>query len=271
MRQALYILERTAILALSVALTSAAQAPSGTAQTQTPPKTAAAPATAPAKTQAPAKPAPAPAKTQAAAKPAPTPAKPAAQTPAAKTPAAAPSKTAPAPAKTQAAKPAPATAKPAAQAPAAKPKPAPAKPKTVTPAPKKEAVKTAKAAAPKKEEAPAAPVAAPHRRDPFLALVSATSTSAGAPVHLPPGKAGLQVSTLRVEGVVRSPNGMVVVASNPQNRTYFLHQGDRLFDGRVEQISMDAVTFQETGKDPFGKPIDRTVIKRIYQTAGEQQ
>jgi Tfp pilus assembly protein PilP len=81
----------------------------------------------------------------------------------------------------------------------------------------------------------------------------------------------LQVSTVRVDGIVRSQNGMIVVVSNPQGRTYFLHQGDRLFDGRVEQVSMDAVTFEESGKDPFGKEIQRTVVKRVYPSAGEQQ
>ena len=224
MRQALTILERTAILAVAAAFSAAAQTtPAKPATTPPAPK----PATA----------TPAPAKGQATAKP--VPAKPAAKP----------------------------TAKPA-----VKPAPAPAKPaKVQSPAPKKETKKASKVAAPEKPEAPAPASASAHRRDPFLALVSATASGAGTAVRLPAGKAGLQVSTVRVEGVVRSPNGMLVVATNPQGRTYFLHQGDRLFDGRVEQISMDAVTFQESGKDPFGKSIDRTVVKRIYQTAGEQQ
>jgi hypothetical protein len=193
------------------------------------------------------------------------PAKPASQappTPAAKTP--------------SGAKPAAAPAKTVTQAPAVKPAPAPQKPKPApakAPAVKKETPKVKKAAAPAEKKEQAAPTMAvsAHRRDPFLALVSVGAAGAGAPVHLPPGPGGLQVSTLRVEGVVRSPSGMLVVISNPQGRTYFLHQGVRLFDGTVEQISMDAVTFKETGKDPFGHPIDRTVVKRIYQSAGEQQ
>jgi len=225
MRQALYILERTAILAASLALTAGAQ-------TQTPP----------------AKPAPPPPSKAAAAQTAP-PAKPAAS----------------------AAKP----AAPAAKAPAhpvtVKPAPAPQKPKPKPAQAKAPAAKKEPEVQKKEEEAAPATITAAHKRDPFLALVSSFTGGAGPPVHLPPGKAGLQVSTLRVEGVVRGPNGMVVVVTNPQNRTYFLHQGDRVFDGRLEQITMDAVTFQETGKDPFGKPIDRTVVKRIYQTAGEQQ
>jgi len=172
------------------------------------------------------------------------PAKPAAQAPAKATPQAPPPKSAP-PAKT------------AAQKPAAT-KSAPAKPAKTVEKPAQEA---------KKEEA--LPTAS-KRRDPFLQLVNVNAV-AGAPVHLPPGIAGLQVSTLRVEGIVRSQNGMLVVVTNPQGRTYFLHKGDRVFDGRVDQVSMDGVTFTETGKDPFGKVIERQVVKRIYPSAGEQQ
>ncbi|HET8964911.1 MAG TPA: hypothetical protein VFN20_01760, partial [Candidatus Acidoferrum sp.] len=87
----------------------------------------------------------------------------------------------------------------------------------------------------------------------------------------PPGKAGLQVGTLRLDGIVRSPNGMIAVVANPQQRTYFLREGDKLYDGTVEKISMEGVTFHEEGKDAFGKPVERQVSKRLYSTAGEQQ
>jgi len=108
------------------------------------------------------------------------------------------------------------------------------------------------------------------RRDPFESLV-ARQKDAGAGKNLPPGKAGLQVSTLRLDGIVRSSNGMIAVVSNPQARTYFLREGDQLYDGRVEKIAMDGVSFHEVGKDAFGKPVERQVNKRIYASAGEQQ
>ncbi len=107
------------------------------------------------------------------------------------------------------------------------------------------------------------------RRDPFESLVSRQAS--GGAKNLPPGKAGLQVSTLRLDGIVRSSNGMIAVVSNPQARTYFLREGDQLYDGRVEKIAMDGVAFHEIGKDAFGKPVERQVNKRIYASAGEQQ
>jgi Tfp pilus assembly protein PilP len=225
--------------------------------------------------QQPAKPA-----TQTAPKPAAqTPAKPAAQTPAkpaAQVPTKPAAQTPGKPAPTAAAKPAPQPAKPATQA-AAKPGlPAPAKPaaKPVGKPGKK------KGAGRKPVEKAAGPAGAPKpaaesevkaaRRDPFESLVAHTQNKGAS--NLPPGKAGLQVSTLRLDGIVRAPNGMIAVVSNPQARTYFLREGDHLYDGSVEKITMDGVSFHEEGKDAFGKPVERQVNKRIYSTSsGEQQ
>jgi Tfp pilus assembly protein PilP len=184
----------------------------------------------------------------------------------------------------QAAKPtAPAQSKPA--VPAAKPAAQGTKP-AGTPAVKsgaKPATKTggkAKAAKPARKpvEKPSTPGSAPAaaeseikqaRRDPFESLVGRQNK--GGTLNLPPGKLGLQVSTLRLDGIVRSPNGMIAVVSNPQSRTYFLREGDRLYDGSVEKISMDSVSFHEEGKDAFGKPVERQVNKRIYSSPGELQ
>ena len=44
-----------------------------------------------------------------------------------------------------------------------------------------------------------------------------------------------------------------------------------LYDGQVEHITMDGVSFHQTGKDAFGKAVEREVTKRLYPTPGEQQ
>ena len=106
------------------------------------------------------------------------------------------------------------------------------------------------------------------RRDPFQPLVSNTKPSHG---PLPPGKAGLIIGTVHVDGTVKSPSGMMAVVSNEERRVYFIREGDKLYDGDVEKIGLDGVTFKENSKDAFGKPVERMVTKRIYQSAGEQQ
>jgi Tfp pilus assembly protein PilP len=167
-------------------------------------------------------------------------------------------------------------AKPAAKPPAKSAPQATAKPaaKAAAKTPAKPSAKKAASAAP----ATAAPAAEPKeaeakiaRRDPFESLVGREKAQADAAKNLPPGKAGLQVASLRLDGIVKSPNGMIAVVTNPQARTYFLREGDQLFDGRVEKIAMDGVSFHEMGKDAFGKPVERQVNKRIYSSVGEQQ
>jgi len=169
-----------------------------------------------------------------------------------------------------------AAAKPAAQTPApkasAKPATAPkAAPAAAKPAKKSAVKKTVGTAPAKSPGAPEASEAKVSRRDPFESLTSRQEAAARAGANLPPGKAGLQVGTLRLDGIVRAPNGMIAVVTNPQARTYFLREGDQLYDGRVEKIAMDGVSFHEVGKDAFGKPVERQVNKRIYSSAGEQQ
>lgn len=124
----------------------------------------------------------------------------------------------------------------------------------------------------------AAPVAQPpavavepvvSRRDPFAPLIQISPGGRATGEHLPPGVGGLVVATVRVDGTVEAPSGMLAVVSNPDDRIYFVRVGDRLYDGDVEKISLDGVTFKENSKDAFGKPVERLVTKRIYPSAGE--
>ncbi len=125
---------------------------------------------------------------------------------------------------------------------------------------------------PAKAPAPVAskPTPPPVRRDPFVTLISKNKSGGAEPVHLPPGKAGLQVSTLVIQGILSSPSGMIAVVANPQKSVYFLHAGDELFDGKVEKIEIDGITFHEVGKDAFGKPLERSVTRKLNPSLGEQ-
>jgi Tfp pilus assembly protein PilP len=232
-----------------------------------------APAATPAKSPAAAKePVKAPAKAPApAAAPATTSAKPPA---AVQESAKAPAK-APAPAAVPAAAPtkAPAAPKESAKAPAKAPAPpaAAAKAPTKVPAPGVESAKAASenpAKPPVEKPVEEKPVV---RRDPFDTLLTKARAGNAPPENLPPGKAGLIVETLNIDGIVRSPNGMIAIVSNSQRRVYFLREGDKLYDGSVEKIALDAIAFHEIGKDAFGKPLERVVTKRLYPSSGEQQ
>lgn len=147
--------------------------------------------------------------------------------------------------------------------------------KPATPAPSKPATSNAKTKSDAKTESKVTKVSAPAppatRRDPFSVLVGKQpGGTAGPSLRLPPGKAGLQIGTLILQGIVRAPNGMIAVVANPQKSVYFLHEGDDLFDGRVQKIELDGVTFHEIGKDAFGKPLERDVTKKLNPSSGEQ-
>jgi len=138
--------------------------------------------------------------------------------------------------------------------------------------------KTKKKAAPKPKKTSGKPGAgkeAPKqepkvaRRDPFESLIGRDRGGDSGPKL--PGKAGLVISSLRLDGVVRYVDGMIAVVTNAQSRTYFLREGDQLYDGQVAKITMDGVTFHEVGKDAFGKPVEREVNKRMYPSPGELQ
>ncbi len=151
------------------------------------------------------------------------------------------------------------------------------------PAKKTHAAKVAKPAHPAPASAPTDGAAAPGapavddkaaaaagKRDPFMPLINEKKDSGGME-HLPPGKAGLVIASVRVDGTVKSPSGMIAVVSNPEQKVYFVREGDRLYDGDVEKIGLDGVTFKENSKDAFGKAVEHMVTKRIYPSAGEQQ
>jgi hypothetical protein len=156
-------------------------------------------------------------------------------------------------------------AKTAAQGATAKATGNPAGPSTAKPAP----------AAARNPTAPELKTVAEHstvaRRDPFNPLLSQEKGTTGPQTPLPAGKPGLVITSLRVDGIVRGPGGMIAVVSNPQMRVYFLREGDRLYDGDVAHITMEGVSFHETGRDAFGKPVERESTKRLYPTPGEQQ
>ncbi|MGH9714703.1 MAG: hypothetical protein ACRD5M_15525 [Candidatus Acidiferrales bacterium] len=135
------------------------------------------------------------------------------------------------------------------------------------------AAKAAPAATAPKPEMGAAPEAGKvepvvAKRDPFEPLVNEKQPTHG---PLPPGKAGLIIASVHVDGTVKAPSGMIAVVSNPEQRVYFIREGDRLYDGDVQKIGLDGVTFRENSKDAFGKSVERIVTKRIYPSAGEQQ
>lgn len=118
---------------------------------------------------------------------------------------------------------------------------------------------------PRARPAHAAP--APAERDPFAPLVS--DAPADKPlVFRPRGKPGLAIAELTVEGTVLGPHGAVAVVSSPAGHVYFLHAGDRLFDGTVKSIGRRGVVFIERERDAFGRVFVWRVSKPVEASGG---
>jgi hypothetical protein len=114
----------------------------------------------------------------------------------------------------------------------------------------------------------------PGLRDPFKLPPPPSPVSSEEwrpPANRPPGKRGLLIGELRVEGIVRqdSSQRMMAVVTNETNRAYFLREGDALYDGVVTRITPDAVYFRETMLGRSGG--SRDVVKPLSSGGGGQR
>lgn len=107
-----------------------------------------------------------------------------------------------------------------------------------------------------------------HLRDPFAPLLAAQSRQDGKAVARPPGKAGLSIDEIVVQGTVTGPRGAVAMVSSPDGHVYFLRAGDRLFDGTVEKIELNQVVFVQHSRDAFGRKFNRLVTKPVQPPEG---
>lgn len=108
------------------------------------------------------------------------------------------------------------------------------------------------------------------RRDPFRSLLARTDEASAAQA-LPPGKRGLMIGQIRVDGIVRGPSDRIAVVTVPnRNRAYFLREQDELFNGYVAEIQEDVVIFKERTTDAFGKPYEREVVKQITSAGAKR-
>jgi len=122
-------------------------------------------------------------------------------------------------------------------------------------------------AAPKADAQPAAPYNynAEGRRDPFLSLTGGgTGTDTKAlPKPTAAGIAGIRVDELSVRGIMQSRERLVAMVQGPDNRTYLIHQGDKLADGVVKSITPQGLVLVQDVSDPRAKEKTRDVRKLL--------
>jgi hypothetical protein len=105
------------------------------------------------------------------------------------------------------------------------------------------------------------------RRDPFVSLSGRGGDVATVGGARPAGVPGLLVSEITLKGVLKSPKGLIALVQSPDNRTYIIRAGDKVFDGSVKAITADAVVFSQDVNDPLSLVKQREVRKAIRPEA----
>ncbi len=109
-----------------------------------------------------------------------------------------------------------------------------------------------------------ASAAAGGKRDPFVNPIrQTTGDAAPPPASLPPGIAGLLIGQTNLVGVLKTAQGMKAMVTATGNRTFFLKENDKVYNGRVTKITADSLVFEESVLDPLGQTVQREVVKKL--------
>jgi Tfp pilus assembly protein PilP len=100
------------------------------------------------------------------------------------------------------------------------------------------------------------------RRDPFLNLLG-TGPEPRPVGRRSDGLAGLALGEITVRGVMQSRDALVAMVAGPDNKTYIVHQGDRLLDGQIKTITHDGLVVLQRVTDPLSTIKQREVQKLL--------
>jgi Tfp pilus assembly protein PilP len=98
------------------------------------------------------------------------------------------------------------------------------------------------------------------RRDPFVTLLGAGS---GPTSRKGEGPSGIAVAEISVRGVLQSRNGLIAMVQGPDNKTYVVHQGDKLLDGSIKTITPQGLIIEQDVNDPLSVVKQREVRRLL--------
>ncbi len=110
------------------------------------------------------------------------------------------------------------------------------------------------------------------RRDPFLNLLNAGNDSRNASKR-GDGPNSFTVGEISVRGVMQTRAALVAMVQGPDNKTYLVHQGDKLADGVVKTVTPQGLIVVQEINDPLSVQKQREVRKllRSLEDAKESQ
>ena len=99
------------------------------------------------------------------------------------------------------------------------------------------------------------------RRDPFLSLIGTGTDVRSA--RKGDGLASMHASDISVSGVLQSRGEMVAMIKGPDNKTYIVHQGDKLADGTIKAITPQGLVLLQDVNDPLSLVKQREIRKLL--------
>jgi len=96
------------------------------------------------------------------------------------------------------------------------------------------------------------------RRDPFTNLLG-VGLDARMASKKGEGASGIAVAEISVRGVMQSRSGLLAMVAGPDNKTYIVHQGDRLLDGSIKTITTQGLIIEQEVNDPLSVVKQREV------------
>jgi type IV pilus assembly protein PilP len=109
------------------------------------------------------------------------------------------------------------------------------------------------------------------RRDPFLSLLGAGADRGGPQAKRGDGVAAMTVAEISVRGILQSRGMLIAMVQGPDNRTYMVHQGDRLADGAVQAVTAEGLVIMQEVNDPLSLVKQRVVRKPLRSLEDAKQ
>ena len=99
------------------------------------------------------------------------------------------------------------------------------------------------------------------RRDPFRSLLARQAKEEFG--GRPPGLRGMGIEEIRLQGILRIPEGYVAMVQGTDNMSYLIRPGTLLYDGTVELIEQGKVVFRMQVADPKSLKPYREVVRTL--------
>jgi type IV pilus assembly protein PilP len=109
------------------------------------------------------------------------------------------------------------------------------------------------------------------RRDPFLSLIGTGGVEGRTVSRRGEGPNTMAVADIAVRGVMQTHGALIAMIQGPDNKTYIVHQGDRLLDGTIKSITPQGLVVVQEVNDPLSLVKQREVSKLLRSVEAVKQ